>query len=76
MDRKLESEVKNLVKLGIPEEFAFIIACGKVGKPELANDVLTSFCEAQEDISREVAHFVPLEETLEKSSKLMLEETK
>ena len=66
MEKKLDNEIKNLVKLGIPEDFAFIIACGKIGKPELAQEALASVCELQDEIANELHNFVPLETTISK----------
>ena len=73
MERKLDNEVKQLTKMGMPEDMAFIIACAKIGKPELASELLQEVKDTQDDIAKELANFVPLETTLEKSSLVILE---
>ena len=48
MDKELRLEVKNLIKLGFPENIAIITACANQKKPEIAEQLLEELNEENE----------------------------
>lgn len=56
--KKLQNEIKTLVKMGVPEDMAIIIASANMGKPELANSYLEELHDEQKEIQEALAGFV------------------
>lgn len=69
MQRKIESEIKNLENLGIPEDYARLITYAKYGYKDAAEDILNEVKETQDEISELVKHFVPFHEVLAEQKK-------
>jgi len=53
----MEAEVKNLMKLGLPEDFARLSAGVKLGNEDIVNDVLYSLSDEQEMLKDGIADF-------------------
>jgi hypothetical protein len=65
MDRKFEQEKQALVKLGVPEELAFIIVSNKQGKnKEEVEFLINDIKEQQKEIQDFLKEFKPLNENL------------
>lgn len=58
---KMKQEIKNLIKMGISEDMATLIAATKYGNLDLASDVISSFVEENEAIKQEMESFKPYE---------------
>ena len=74
MDSRLDLEVKKLVRMGIPEDMAYIVACAKLGKPEMAQAMLDDVASLQDDIKAELDGFMPLEEMLKMESQNIVDD--
>lgn len=57
MDRKTQMEVKNLQKIGLPEDLAMLCAGVKTGNEEIVNMVLSELSDEQEGLKGSIAHF-------------------
>jgi hypothetical protein len=57
MDRRMEAEVKNLMKVGLSEDFARLSAGVKFGNEDVVNDVLYSLSDEQEMLKEAMAGF-------------------
>lgn len=65
MNRKFEQEKQNLIKLGIPEEMAFLLASNKLGiNKEEVEYLLNDIKEQQKEIMDFTKEFKPLNENL------------
>ena len=64
MDYKLKVEIDRLVKLGMSDDMATIIACANKGKPEMAESYLTMIEQEQQLIKEELKEFKPLNESI------------
>lgn len=64
MDKELRQEVKNLMKLGFPENIAIITACANQKKSELAAEYLNEIVDENEEIEMLVKHLIPMSESL------------
>lgn len=53
----MEAEVKNLMKVGLPEDFARLSAGVKLGNEDVVNDVLYSLSDEQEMLKEAMAGF-------------------
>jgi predicted metal-binding transcription factor (methanogenesis marker protein 9) len=62
MDKKIKSDIKDLMKLGIPEDMAIICACAMNKKPELAEDYVEELKKEQNEIKDFLKEFVTFEE--------------
>ncbi len=59
MDFKIDCEVKRLVKMGLSEDMASIIACGNFGVPEHVDYQLEKMRQENELLQQELKKFVP-----------------
>lgn len=62
MDKKIKADIKNLMKMGIPEDMAVICACAMNKKPELAEDYTDDLIKEQNEIKDFLKEFVKAEE--------------
>lgn len=53
----MEAEVKNLMKVGLPEDFARLSAGVKLGNEDVVNDVLYSLSDEQEMLKEAMGEF-------------------
>lgn len=53
----MEAEVKNLMKIGLPEDFARLSAGVKLGNEDVVNDILYSLSDEQEMLKEGIAEF-------------------
>lgn len=65
MQRKLEYELKGLEKLGIPDDFARLIAYAKFGMTEEANEILSDVKEINDEFEEAIKGMVPFQQTVE-----------
>jgi len=73
--KKLQNEIKTLVKMGVPEDMAIIVASANMGKPELANSYLEELHDEQREIQEALAGFVKVG-SLQLEDEKQKEETK
>ena len=62
MDKKLQSEVKNLMKIGLPEDLAVLCGGIKTGNEDAVNNVLCELSDEQTELKEMLANlkvFVP-----------------
>lgn len=62
MDKKLQSEVKNLMKIGLPEDLAMLCGGIKTGNEDAVNNVLCELNDEQTELKEMLANlkvFVP-----------------
>jgi len=64
MDLKMKYEIKQLVKIGIPEDVAMFSVCVKYNKTYLVNDYIDETKQEQELLKEEVNRFIELKHTL------------
>jgi hypothetical protein len=57
MDYKMKFEVKQLVKIGIPEDIALMSVCKKYNKEHLVEDIVLDLRQEQELLQEELAKF-------------------
>lgn len=57
MDRRLENEVKNLMKIGLPEDLAILCAGIKTGNEDAVNGVLNNLSDENEDLKEALSQF-------------------
>lgn len=62
MQRKLEQELKTLEKIGIPNDVAHLIAYAKLGRTDLAEEMIEDLKEIQDDLSQVIKHMRPFNE--------------
>jgi hypothetical protein len=62
MDKKIKNDIKNLVKMGVPEDMAVMCACAMNKKPELAEDYIEDVIKEQNEIKDFLKEFVKVEE--------------
>lgn len=55
----MKTEVNNLIKIGIPEDFALMAVCKKYGKEHLVEDILLEKKQEQELLKEELEKFAP-----------------
>jgi len=60
MDNRLKNEVKNLMKLGLPEDFAILAAGAKLGDENAVNTVLNDLYDEQTELQNSLSHLVPM----------------
>lgn len=65
MDFKIKTEIQQLIKNGIPEEFAQIIACAKYKKLEAVGELLEDIKQEQEVLKDLLSNFQPLVSNIE-----------
>lgn len=64
MDFKINNEIKQLVKMGLPEDMAFIVAHANNGKAEEVQGYINLIEQEQQLIKEELKNFVPLQENI------------
>jgi hypothetical protein len=62
MDKKIKNDIKNLIKMGVPEDMAVMCACAMNNKPELAEDYIEDVIKEQNEIKDFLKEFVKVEE--------------
>ena len=62
MDKKIKNDIKNLIKMGVPEDMAVMCACAMNKKPELAEDYIEDVIKEQNEIKDFLKEFVKVEE--------------
>ena len=62
MDKKIKADIKNLMKMGVPEDMAIMCACAMNKKPELADDYIEDLKKEQTEIKDFLKEFVKVEE--------------
>lgn len=60
MDKKIQAEVKTLMKIGLPEDLALLSAGAKYGNEDVVNSVLNDLCDEQELIIQAMSGFKPM----------------
>jgi hypothetical protein len=60
-DFKIDLEIKQLVKMGVPEDMAFVIAHINNGKEEEIQPLLDKYKQEQQMIKDEMKDFLPLQ---------------
>jgi anti-sigma regulatory factor (Ser/Thr protein kinase) len=64
MDFKINTEIKRLLKMGLPEDMAFIVAHANNGKAEEVQGYISLIEQEQKIIKDELKTFVPLEQNI------------
>lgn len=64
MDLKMKYEIKQMVKIGIPEDVAIFSVCVKYNKTYLINDYIDETKQEQELLREELEKFTELKNTL------------
>ena len=64
MDKELRQEVKNLIKLGFPENIAIITACANQKKSEFATEYLNEIIDENEEVEMLVKYLIPMSESI------------
>lgn len=62
---KLNKTVQNLVKLGLNQDLATIVACANNKCPEKAEDIIMNLREEQQEIMEALKEFQRIEEVYE-----------
>lgn len=60
-DAQIKHEIKNLIKIGLPDDMAMLVASAKFNKPELAEDVLMEQSEENDILAQSLEYFKPME---------------
>jgi len=60
MDKKIQAEVKTLMKIGLPEDLALLSAGAKHGNEDVVNNVLNDLCDEQELLAKAMSEFKPM----------------
>jgi len=60
-DSQIKHEIKNLIKIGLPEDMALLVASAKYNKPELAEDILSEQSEENDILAQSLEFFKPME---------------
>jgi hypothetical protein len=63
-DFKIDMEIKQLVKMGVPDDMAFVIAHINNGKADEIQPMLEKYKQEQQMIKEELNKFVPFEQNL------------
>lgn len=58
-DFKMKQEIKNLVKMGINEEMATLVAAAKYGNIELASEIVSSISDENQALMEALEEFKP-----------------
>lgn len=65
IERKADLEYKELCKIGVPENMAYLIACHKYAvNEEEVNDMIQDVKEQQKEIQESLKDFLPLKDNL------------
>jgi hypothetical protein len=59
MDSKTKNEIKNLMKIGLPEDLAMLAAGIKHGNEDVVNEVLYEKQDEQEELAEAIKHLKP-----------------
>jgi pyruvate-formate lyase-activating enzyme len=60
MDRKAEAELKQLIKIGVPENMAYLIVSHKYNKKEEVENIIDDIKDEQTEIKNELKNFIEL----------------
>ena len=60
-DAQIKHEIKNLIKIGLSEDMAMLVASAKFNKPELAEDILSEQSEENDVLAKSLEYFKPME---------------
>ena len=60
-DAQIKNEIKNLIKIGLPDDMALLVASAKFNKPELAEGVLLEQSEENDILAQSLEFFKPME---------------
>lgn len=60
-DAQIKNEIKNLIKIGLPDDMAMLVASAKFNKPELAKEFLVERSEDNEILEQSLEYFKPME---------------
>jgi hypothetical protein len=63
-DFKIDMEIKQLIKMGVPDDMAFVIAHINNGKADEVEHVLDKYKQEQQMIKEQLSNFVPLAEVI------------
>jgi hypothetical protein len=58
-DFKMKQEIKNLIKMGISEEMATLVAAAKYGNLDLASDIVSGIADENEALKEALVDFRP-----------------
>jgi hypothetical protein len=58
-DFKMKQEIKNLIKMGISEEMATLVAAAKYGNLDLASEIVSGIADENEALKESLADFKP-----------------
>jgi hypothetical protein len=60
-DFKMKQEIKNLIKMGISEEMATLVAAAKYGNLDLASEIVSGIADENEALKESLVDFKPYE---------------
>jgi hypothetical protein len=60
-DFKMKQEIKNLMKMGINEEMAILVAATKYGNLDLASEIVSGIADENEALKEALQDFRPFE---------------
>lgn len=60
-DFKMKQEIKNLIKMGISEEMATLVAATKYGNLDLASEIVSGIADENEALKEALEEFRPYE---------------
>jgi len=60
MDKKAETELKQLIKIGVPENMAYLIVSHKYNKKEEVENIIDDIKDEQQEIKNELKNFIEL----------------
>jgi len=58
-DFKMKQEIKNLIKMGISEEMATLVAAAKYGNLDLASEIVSGIADENEALKEALVDFRP-----------------
>ena len=58
-DFKMKQEIKNLIKMGISEEMATLVAATKYGNLDLASEIVSNIADENEALKEALEEFKP-----------------
>ena len=60
-DFKINQDIQNLLKMGLPEDMAQVVAFANNGKPEAVEDIVSMMAQEHELMMKELENFVPFD---------------
>ena len=61
---KINQELQQLIKLGVPEDMALVVACANHKNPNEASDAIEMLKDEQQIIIEQLNNFIPLSQIL------------